>query len=372
MIVSETNENIATKNAVHENKTRQHRAAYLFLTVLLVVFISESAIMGLFALLEIDPHWLIILDPILLTLLTAPLLNLLIVKPLRLLIMEHQLARRQLSSQKAELEHTNIHLLEVLQQARTLTKEATVANRTKSEFLSNISHEIRTPMNAIIGFSDILSNEPLVESHKEYVKIIKNSSENLLAIINDVLNFSRIEAGRIEITIEDCSISELLNDIKAMMSPQIAQKDIEFAVFLSEQLPENIRTDPLRLRQCLINLVGNAVKFTEKGHIHIKVEYFQSLPTPHICFCVEDTGIGIPPEKQGAIFESFTQADGSTTKKYGGTGLGLAITAQLTELMGGNLSLTSEVGRGSTFSLTIPAEVDVGKQELLVKSCSTN
>ena len=169
---------------------------------------------------------------------------------------------------------------------------------------------------------------------------------------------TKIEAGKIEITIDDCSIREMLDDIQATMSPHISQKNVEFAVSIGDRLPEKIRTDPLRLRQCLANLVGNAAKFTENGHIHVKVDYTPDLPTPHIRFSVEDTGIGIPPERQDAIFESFTQADGSTTKKYGGTGLGLAITTQLAGLLGGEISLKSEVGIGSVFTLTIPVEIE--------------
>jgi len=243
--------------------------------------------------------------------------------------------------------------------------EAEAASQTKSQFLANMSHEIRTPMNAIIGFSDLLAGEDLTDEQKQEINIISESGHNLLALINDILDLSKIEAGQLDIEIIDYSLTKLLNSIGSLMRPKVIEKGLEFEVVESSSLPAQIRSDPTYLRQCLINLIGNAVKFTEQGHVYVNISLENKDDQAYIRFDVEDTGIGIPKDKQETIFESFTQADGDTTRKYGGTGLGLTITKQLAELLGGELTLTSEVGKGSVFSLTIPANVEVTKQPLL-------
>ena len=245
------------------------------------------------------------------------------------------------------------------------TAKAEAANAAKSKFLANMSHEIRTPMNAIIGFSDILADGDLTDEQKEKVNIISESGKSLLMLIEDILDSSRIEAGQLDIQIIDCSLGKLLNSVASLMGPKAKEKGLNFKIIESSGLPTQIRTDPARLRQCLINLVDTAIKFTERGHIHINVSLQENEGKPFIRFDVEDTGFGIPPEKQELIFESFTQADGETSRKYGGTGLGLTITKQLAELLGGELTLSSEVGKGSVFSVTIPAGVDVTKQPFL-------
>ncbi len=260
---------------------------------------------------------------------------------------------------------TNRHLEEATARANDLASKAEIANVAKSEFLANMSHEIRTPMNAIIGFGDILADEELTDDQLENVNIIRESGHHLLRIINDILDFSKIEAGRLDIEIIDCSLGKLLNSIESMMKPKAEEKGIEFKVIENNGLPAQISTDPARLQQCLVNLTGNAIKFTEQGHVYINVSLETTDNKSNIRFDVEDTGIGVPEDRQKMIFEPFTQADGSTTRIYGGTGLGLTITKQLTELLGGKLTLTSQAGKGSVFSLVIPAGLDVTKQPFL-------
>jgi signal transduction histidine kinase/DNA-binding response OmpR family regulator len=266
---------------------------------------------------------------------------------------------------RKEAEHLNEQLGEATAKANDMAAQAEWANAGKSQFLANMSHEIRTPMNAIIGFSDLLAEEELTDQQQEYVRIVRESGHNLLELINDILDFSKIEAGRLSTEIVDCSLGTLLNSIEGMMDIKAKEKGIEFKVVETDGLPAQIRTDPTRVRQCLVNLIGNAVKFTEKGHVYLKVSVSEADNQPFIRFDVEDTGIGIPKDRQEAIFESFTQADGGTTRKFGGSGLGLTITKQLAELLGGRLELTSEVGKGSVFSLVIPAGVDLTTQPIL-------
>lgn len=273
--------------------------------------------------------------------------------------LEHIVKERTHQLQKAntQLQGANSELTMAL-------AEAEQADKAKSEFLANMSHEIRTPMNSVIGFSEILAEEDLTEEQKTYVNLIRESGKSLLLIINDILDFSKIEAGKLEIEPIPCSLAELLNGIESLMHLQAREKDLAFRMCRSEQLPEEITTDPVRVRQCLINLVNNAIKFTERGHVYVNASLEEKGGRCFVRFDVEDTGIGIPDEKQGKIFESFSQADGSTSREYGGTGLGLAITKRLTELLGGEISLTSELGIGSVFSLVIPTEAGITEQTI--------
>jgi signal transduction histidine kinase/CheY-like chemotaxis protein len=261
-----------------------------------------------------------------------------------------------------ELKMANQRLQISAERANLLAKQAVQANKAKSEFLANMSHEIRTPMNAILGFGELLCEENMAPEQKKYVDIILSSGKSLLQIINDILDFSKIEAGKLKTEIVDCALVQMLDEIESLFRPMCRQKNLDFDVLYCSEIPQMIRTDPVRLRQCLVNLLGNAIKFTEKGHVYLNVGLESIDKTPYIRFDVEDTGIGIPPDKQAMIFDPFTQADGSHTRKFGGTGLGLTITKQIVELLHGRLSVRSEVGRGSVFSVELPVGVDINQQ----------
>jgi two-component system, sensor histidine kinase len=280
--------------------------------------------------------------------------------------------RIALEQAKDELENANRLLLESTARANEMAAQAEQANLAKSQFLANMSHEIRTPMNAIIGFSDVLAEENITKEQEVHVHVIRDSADNLLNLINDILDFSKIEAGQLTVEMIDCSLGKLLNSLESMMTAQADEKSLDFKIVTNKGLPAQLHSDFCRLRQCLINLVNNAIKFTDQGHVHVHVSLYEDGNQHLIRFDVEDTGIGIPNDRQQAIFESFTQVEVSTTRKYGGTGLGLAVTKQLTELLGGMLTLTSEPGKGSLFSLVIPTGMDVTGLPLLDRDDALN
>ncbi|MFW6296182.1 MAG: ATP-binding protein [Halothece sp.] len=250
----------------------------------------------------------------------------------------------------SDRKETEITLLKAKEAAETATKA-------KSEFLANMSHEIRTPMNAVLGFSELLQSELADSTLRSYVEAIISSGETLLALINDILDLSKIEAGKLEINHETVEIRQVISDIQMVFSQKAAAKKLLILSEVEPSVPSTIKFDEVRLRQILFNVVGNALKFTEKGFVKISVRCQgnqKAVETVTLAVSIEDTGIGIAPEEQGEIFAPFIQTSSHNVRKYGGTGLGLAIVQRLTSLLGGTVQLESQLGQGSTFTFTFP------------------
>ncbi|MGV1098304.1 ATP-binding protein [Thiovibrio sp. JS02] len=249
----------------------------------------------------------------------------------------------EIAKQTAELREANARLEEI--------------SRLKSDFLANMSHELRTPMNAIIGFTELLSETNLDCEQADYTKTIAQSASSLLSLINDILDLAKIESGKLELEHISFDLGEVVGNVCSLFKLPAKEKGVAILCSIDERIPRRVLGDSIRLRQVLVNLVGNAMKFTEQGQIDIRVAHERQVAGRILCrFSVRDTGIGIPADRREAIFDKFTQADGSTTRKYGGTGLGLAICLQLVGLMGGQLAVESEVGKGSTFFFMLPLE----------------
>ena len=260
-----------------------------------------------------------------------------------------------------QMKASNQRLLMAWEAMRQARDDAEMASRSKTQFLANMSHEIRTPMNGVLGLTELLLQTGLDDKQRRYANTIFSCGNSLLTLLNDILDLSRIEAGRLELDPHDFNLKQTVDDVGQLFGAAAHSRDTKLAVRIDGDFPDMVRGDQTRLRQTLVNLVGNAVKFTQQGRIELEVKPVPAADAGGVSplwlqFSVSDTGIGIDPDKQDIIFDTFTQADSSMSRSHGGTGLGLAISRQLVEMMGGVLTVESAPGKGSTFSFTLPFE----------------
>ena len=275
---------------------------------------------------------------------------------LRLSDLERMVLERTaaLEATNTKLAEANHQLILATEKTQKLAQAALMASKAKSDFLANMSHEIRTPMNGVLGMVDLLLHTDMTPEQHESCKIIKTSADSLLCILNDILDFSKIEAGKMHVEKVDFDLYDIVTGSVKLLAPQAQDKNLELTCDIDQDLGPHLVGDPIRIRQILLNLLNNAVKFTEKGKVCLEVRRLEETNEEvQLRFAVTDTGIGLSEEDQKKLFQSFTQADTSTTRRFGGTGLGLAICRKLVEMMGGSIHVISSPGKGSTFWLTI-------------------
>jgi two-component system, sensor histidine kinase and response regulator len=268
---------------------------------------------------------------------------------LRLADLEQRIAERT-----RDLKASNAQLGAAIMRANEMTDAAIAASKAKSEFLANMSHEIRTPMNGVLGMTDLLLDTPMTTTQRDYAETVRDSAYALLTVINDILDFSKVEAGKLELEALNIDLRDILEDVARLTSIQAHAKGLEVTAHIGSEVPEHVCGDPGRLRQILLNLCGNAVKFTQRGEIAIDVSVAEASAAGVLIRCaVRDTGVGIPADRLPVLFQPFSQVDASTTRRYGGTGLGLSIVHRIASLMGGTAGVSSVEGTGSTFWVTV-------------------